>query len=247
MMTFLIIIAAVIVTALLAFAIVKLIPQKLHWIIMVLLVVAAGYLVYKINFEITKPIAFNKEKKVRYAKVIDKMRIIRDAEVAHKKVTGKYTANGDELIKFIETAKFPITQTRNVPKKIHVGGGIYKEIEEKVVDTVGYEEVIKSFKGRDYKNMLSIPGTDKKFKIEVGVIKKMADVTAPVFQVQVDKAEILKGMDYNLIKQEKEAIGGEEIKGAFLRVGSLSEVSEDGNWPPFYDKEYLNGKKENKE
>ncbi len=246
MVTILIIVAAFIVTALLAFAIVKLIPQKFHWIIMLLLVVVAGYLVYKINYEISKPIAFKKEKIVRYAKVIDNMRIIRDAEVAHKKVTGKYTNNGEELIKFIETGKFPITQTRNVPKRVHVGGGIYKEIEEKVVDTVGYEDVIKSFEGRDYKNMLSIPGTDKKFKIEVGTIKKMADVTAPVFQVQVDKAEILKGLDYNLIKQEKEAIGGDEIKGAYVRVGSLTEVSEDGNWPPFYDKQYLNAKKKEK-
>lgn len=92
--------------------------------------------------------------------------------------------------------------------------------------------------------MLSIPGTDKKFKIEVGRIEKMAGVTAPVFQVQVDKADILKGMDYNLVKQEKEAIGGEEIKGEYVRVGSLTEVSEDGNWPPFYDKQYLNDKKE---
>ncbi len=246
MMTFLIIIAAVIVTALLAFAIVKLIPQKFHWIIMLLLVAAAGYLVYKINFEITKPIAFKKEKIKRYAKVIDKMRIIRDAEVAHKKVMGNYTANGEGLIKFIDTAKFAITQTRNVPKKIHVGGGIMKDIEEKVVDTVGYEDVVKSFEGRDYKDMLSIPGTNQKFKIEVGTIKKMAGVTAPVFQVEVDKALILKGMDYNLIKQEKEAIGGDEIKGSHLRVGSLSEVSEDGNWPPFYDKEYLNAKKDKK-
>lgn len=244
MTTTLIIIAAIIVTALLAYAIVKIIPRKLHWIISLLLIAIAGFLVYKINFEIMKPVAFNKEKKVRYAKVINNMRIIRDAEVAHKKVTGKYTADGEGLIKFIDTAKYAITQTRNVPKKIHVGGGIYKEIEEKVVDTVGYEDVINSFKGKNYKSMLSIPGTDKKFKIEVGRIEKMAGVTAPVFQVQVDKADILKGMDYNLIKQEKEAIGGEEIKGEYVRVGSLTEVSEDGNWPPFYDKQYLNDKKE---
>lgn len=244
MTTTLIILAAIAITALLAYAIVKLIPRKLHWIITVLLLAVALFLVYKINFEIMKPVAFNKEKKVRYAKVIKNMRIIRDAEVAHKRVTGKYTANGEALIQFIDTAKFAITQTRNVPKKVHVGGGIYKEIEERVVDTVGYEKVIKSFEGRDYKNMLSIPDTNEKFKIEIGEIEKMAGVKAPVFQVEVDKALILKGMDYNLINQEKEAIGGEEIKGSHLRVGSLSEVSEDGNWPPFYDKQYLNDRKQ---
>lgn len=238
MNTILIIVAAIVVTGLLAYAIVNLIPRKLHWLVSIVLIGLAGLLVYKINFEIQKPRAFNKEKKVRYAKVIEKLKIIRDAEVAHKKVTGSYISNGDSLIAFLDTAKFAITQTRNVPKTIQLGGGITKEIEERVVDTIGYEDVKNSFVGRDYKNMLLIPGTDpqQSFVIEVGEIQKFTDVIAPVFEVKVDKALILKGMDYNLIKQEKEAIGGEEIRGEFVSVGSLVEVSEDGNWPPFYDK-----------
>ena len=84
--------------------------------------------------------------------------------------------------------------------------------------------------------MMKIPGTDQNFKIEIGFVEKIAGLKAPVFEVKVDKALILKGMDINLVKQEKEAIGGEEIRGEFVRVGSLGEVSEDGNWPPFYDK-----------
>ncbi|WP_298366487.1 hypothetical protein [uncultured Lutibacter sp.] len=236
MTTILIILAGILVTGLLAFAIVNYIPRKLHWIVSIILIGLAALLVYKINFEIRKPIKFNKEKKVRYAKVIENLKIIRDAEVAHKKVTGKYTDNGENLIKFIDTAKFALTQTRNVPKTINVGGGITKEIEERVVDTIGYEDVKTSFAGRNYKNMMQIPGTDQKFKIEVGFVEKIQGLKAPVFQVEVDKALILKGMDYNLIKQEKEAIGGEEVRGEAIRIGSLGEVSEDGNWPPFYDK-----------
>lgn len=236
MITILIIIAGILATAFLAYAIVNYIPRKFHWIISILLVALAVLLVYKINFEIRKPIKFNKEKKIRYAKVINNMKIIRDAEVAHKKVTGNYTANGENLIKFIDTAQFALTQIRNVPKTINLGGGITKEIEERVVDTIGYEDVRASFVGRDYKNMLSIPGTNEKFKIEVGVVEKIIGLTAPVFEIKVDKALILKGMDINLVKQEKEAIGGEEVRGEFIRVGSLAEVSEDGNWPPFYDK-----------
>jgi hypothetical protein len=236
MTTILIILAGILVTGLLAYAIVNYIPRKLHWIVSLVLIGLAVLLVYKINFEIRKPIKFNKEKKERYVKVISNLKIIRDAEVAHKKVTGTYTANGENLIKFIDTAKFALTQIRNVPKTIDVGGGITKEIEERVVDTIGYEDVRNQFTGTDYKNMLQIPGTDQKFKIEVGFIEKIAGLKAPVFEVKVDKALILKGMDLNLVKQEKEAIGGEEIRGEYVRVGSLGEVSEDGNWPPFYDK-----------
>ncbi|SFS31031.1 hypothetical protein [Lutibacter maritimus] len=236
MTTILIIIAAIVVTAFLAYAIVNFIPKKLHWVLSVLLIAIAAFLVYKINFEIQKPMQFNKEKKVKYARVIESMKIIRDAEVAFKKVKGRYTDNGQELIDFIDNGKFALTQTRNVVKTVNVGGGITKEIEERVVDTIGYEDVRAKFAGKDYKNMLKIPGTDQNFKIEIGFVEKIAGLKAPVFEVKVDKALILDGMDMNLIKQEKEAIGGEEIKGEYIRVGSLGEVSEDGNWPPFYDK-----------
>ncbi len=236
MITVLIIVIGIVVTAFLAYAIVNYVPRKLHWIISVLLIAIAIFLVYKINFEITKPIKFNKEKKERYAKVINHLKIIRDAEVAYKKVNGNYTTDGNALIEFIESAKFALTQTRYVPKTIAIGGGITKTIEERVIDTIGYEEVKNAFIGKDYKNMMKIPDTDQTFKIEIGEIEKIAGLKAPVFEVKVDKALILADMDENLVKQEKEAIGGEEIRGESIRVGSLTDVSEDGNWPPFYDK-----------
>jgi hypothetical protein len=236
MITFFLILAAVVVTGFLAYAIVNYIPKKFHWIFSVVFISLAIFIGYKINFEIQKPIAFNKEKKIRYAKVIKALKVLRDAEVAYKKVTGYYTSNGNSLISFIDTAQFALTQTRNVPKTITVRGGLTKEIEERVVDTVGYEPVKASFAGSDYKNMLNIPGTDEKFKIELGEIEKIQGVVASVFEIKVDKGLILEGLDYNLVNQEKEAIGGEEVRGEFLRVGSLNEVSEDGNWPPFYDK-----------
>ncbi|NOR28977.1 MAG: hypothetical protein GQ540_10675, partial [Lutibacter sp.] len=123
MITFLIIIASIAVTGFLAYAIVNFIPRKFHWIISIILIALAALLVYKINFEIQKPVQFNKEKKIKYAKVIENLKLLRDAEVAHKKVTGKYTADGEALIQFIDTAQFALTQVKNVPKTIDVGGG----------------------------------------------------------------------------------------------------------------------------
>jgi len=242
MITVLIIVAGIIVTGFLAYGVVNYIPRKFHWVVSIVLIALAVLLVYNINFEIRKPIKFNKEKVAKYSKVISQLKMIRDAEVAHRRVTGKYTDNGEALVKFIDTGKFALTQTRNVPQTIKLSGGITKEIEVRVVDTIGYEDVKAKFAGLDYKNMMHIPGTDEQFKIELGEIEKIAGLKAPVFEVKVDKALVLKGMDMNLVKQEKEAIGGEEIRGEYIRIGSLGEVSEDGNWPPSYDK---GDKKEN--
>jgi hypothetical protein len=43
-----------------------------------------------------------------------------------------------------------------------------------------------------------------------------------------------------MIRQEKEQLGGINVPGEFISVGSLTEVNPNGNWPPLYD-----GKEEN--
>ena len=119
------------------------------------------FLVFLIYDGIMGPIRFNEEKKVRYAKVIDHLRMIRDAQEAHKTITGNYERNGDRLIKFIDTAHFAITNTRNVVKQVNKGTKwqpIMVEIEERVTDTTGYESVKeKLFLNRNYQNMLAVP------------------------------------------------------------------------------------------
>jgi len=230
------ILVAVIVTVLLAIFIVKFVPLKFRWVISIILLAASAFLAYKIYYGIMAPIKFNKEKQKRYAKVIKNLKIIRDAEIAYKQVTGNYTADKQGLVKFIDTAKFALTETKNIVETVHTGGGITKEVEKKVIDTIGYEPVLKKFKNKDYKNMFKVPGTDKEFELAVGKVEKVPGLVVPVFEAKIDKESILKGMDKHLIKQELEAIETDQIKGAYVSIGSLEDVTTGGNWPPFYDK-----------
>ncbi len=233
------IILGVVVTVLLAVLIVKFLPYKLTPIISVLLLGAAGYLSYLIYNGIMEPIKFHQEKKVRYTEVIKQLKLIADAQDAHNTILGKFTSNGESLIKFIDTAAFPITDTRTEIVKENRGttwSPLYVEVEKKITDTIGYAPVRdKIFKGRDYKNMLTIPGTNEEFKIETSAVLRANKILASVFEVKIDKAAILKGMSTSLIKQEKEALGGDDIPGGFISIGSLNEVSVSGNWPPLYD------------
>jgi len=233
-------IAGIAVAVLLAILIMKFIPLKLQWLVSIVLLGLAGYLGYSIYDSIMGPIRFNVEKKVRYAKVIENLRMIRDAQDAHKTITGKFERNGEKLIKFLDSAEFAITNTHNEIKQVNKGTKwqpIMVEVEEKVTDTTGYESVKETvFKGRDYTQMLEVPDTNEEFTITVGYITKVAGLEVPVFIAKVDKAVILEGLDPHLVRQEKEAIGGDEVKGPFLSVGSLEEVNSNGNWPPFYDK-----------
>jgi len=84
MITILIIIAAILGVWLLSYLIVNKVPKKIRPVISIILWVFIIFLGYKIYQSIMGPIEFNKEKKVRFAKVIDNLKIIRDAEIAHK-------------------------------------------------------------------------------------------------------------------------------------------------------------------
>jgi len=232
-------IAGIAVAILLAILIMKFVPLNRQWLVSIVLIAAAGYLGFSIYESIMAPIRFNLEKKLRYAKVIHNLRMIRDAQDAHKTITGAYERNGEKLIKFLDTAEFAITNTHNEIKQVNKGSKwqpIMVEVEEKVTDTTGYESVKATvFNNRDYSKMLQVPGTDEKFKITVGYIQKVAGLEVPVYIAKIDKAVVLEGLDPHLIDEEREAIGGDEVKGAFLSVGSLEEVNSNGNWPPFYD------------
>jgi hypothetical protein len=234
------IIAAILVAVGLAIVIVKYLPLKLRSVVSIVLLLATIFLGYKIYDGIMKPINFNINKKVKYAKVIAQLKIIRDAQVAHYDVTSNYTANKTGLIQFIDTAKFAITETKTIVETVNKGtkwNPINVEVEKKVIDTIGYEPVLKSFAGKDYINMFKVPGGDgKEFDLEIGKVEKVQGLFVPTFQAKTDKASILKGMDISLVKREMEAVESVEIKGADVSVGSLEEVSTGGNWPPFYDK-----------
>lgn len=216
-------------------------PSK-KWILTILfwlVAVCLGYLTYE---SIMQPIKFKKEKEIRYAKVIAKLKDIREAQVAHKVVTGTYSDNWDNLVKFIDTASFTLTQRKDssildVEMTQRFGGvEMYKDIV--VIDTIGTSSVKDSiFKGSDrYKTMMEVPGTDTKFELKTGFLEK-GKAKLPVFEAKVAKDKILDDQPEELVAIEKETQAVDGVNGPEISVGSLEEVSTNGNWPRKYDEE----------
>lgn len=234
------IIGAIIIAVVLAYVVVKFLPLKMRPVASIILLALAGFLVYKIYGGVMGPINFDKAKVRKYAEVIEKLKIIRDAQVAYKQVNGNYIASESALIQFIDSAEFAITESRDTVVRENQGTRwqpLYVDVEKRILDTIGYEPVLKSFEGKDYKNMFNVPGIEgKKFEIQVGTLEKVPGLEVPVFEARVDKESVLKGMDISLVKQEKEAIAADQVKGEYISVGSLTEVTTGGNWPPSYDK-----------
>jgi hypothetical protein len=234
MISILIIIVSILAVGGLAYLIVNKLPAKFKPVLSLVLWVVIVFFGYKIYTSIMQPIQFNKIKKQRYALVIENLKTIRDAEIAYAEVNRRFTDNFGTLISFIDTAQFAITEVKNIVVT-EQRGRITIDVEKRVVDTVGFEPVINSFEGRDYKNMMNVPGTDAKFDLKVGSVEKVQGVKASVFRAKIDKAIILEGLNKDLIRQEKEALGGINVPGESIVVGSLEDVNSNGNWPPFYD------------
>ena len=237
MLTILIIIVAIAITGALAYLITNKVPQKMRPIISIVLLLLAVFFVYKIYQGIMGPIKFNKEKVARYSPVISNLKTIRDAQLAHKEVTGNFSNNSASLIKFIDTAKFAVTKIENIVVEVNKGTAlqpIMVEEEKRVTDTIGYKDVKADFAGRDYSKMFIVPGTDAQFELKTGFVEKVQGVKSPVFLVQIAKEKVLEGLPRHLIKQEIEALAP-EVTGEFISVGSLDDVKTNGNWPQLYD------------
>ena len=199
----------------------------------------SAVLVFAIYNSINAPIEFNKVKNERYLKVIDRLKDIRNAQVAFKSVNGIYSNDFEELVKFVDSAQFTIVQKRDSSYMQY--DRVYRIDmlrEVIVVDTLGYVSVKDSlFSNTDsYKYMASIPidGIDEKFKLKADIIDKNG-YNVPVFEVRVSKDLILFDQNKDLITQEKQTVSVDGVNGPDIVLGSLSDVSTNGNWPTTFD------------
>jgi len=196
-------------------------------------------LVFQIYNSIDAPIEFNKVKNERYQKVIERLKDIRNAQVAFKSVNGIYSDNFDSLVNFIETGQFTIIEKRDSSYMQY--DRVYRIDmlrEVVVVDTLGFVSVKDSLFKNDnrYKYLALVPidGIDEKFSIKADIIDKNG-YNVPVFEVKVSKDVILFDQNKDLLIQEKETVSVDGVNGPSLVLGSLEDVSTNGNWPTTFD------------
>ncbi len=193
----------------------------------------------QIYSSINGPIKFNQVKNDRYTKVIDRLKDIRTAQIAHKDVNGFYANNFDSLVSFIDNGIFTLVEKRdssyleyNRTYRIDM----LKEVE--IVDTLGFVSVKDSLFGKNesYKMMAKVPidGTDSKFSIKADIIDKNG-YQVPVFEVKVKKDIVLFDQNKDLLDQENKVISVDGVNGPEIILGSMTDVSTSGNWPTIFD------------
>jgi type II secretory pathway pseudopilin PulG len=211
----------------------KTIIQIVLWI----LCIVFGYLIYR---SVTGPIEFKKVKQERFAKVVSNLKDIRNSQEAYKTVNKKYAKDFQTLVSFVDNGQYTITQQRDSSfMRYNKSFQIDMPVDTVIIDTLGLVSVKDSLFKTDnrYKTMMNVPGAQKgeKFEMKADIIDK-SGYRAPVFEAKVSKSVVLSDQPATLLARENAHISVEEINGSEIKVGSLTEVSTSGNWPPIYDK-----------
>ncbi len=182
------------------------------------LILAAGlafFLVSRIKYSIDEEARIN----VAENKVINKLKMIRDAQIAFQSVNGEYASEWDSLLNFIENGKIFLIQRREETVLLEYGA----EETTLYLDTLGSVTVIDSlfsmYPNFIASNLIYVPGyEDVKFEIWAGKIEKGG--------VQVDVVEVRNPKPFDPDRKES----NEANINKPLRFGSRTSITTAGNW-----------------
>lgn len=190
--------------------------QKGLFAIFIPAALATAYFSYR---SIQAPIEFNQLKKKRYDKVVEKLKMIRNWQLAHKSVYRGYAPSFDSLFTFIEKDSFPVVKALGfVPDTLTEQQAVDLGIVSRDTMLVSVRDSLFKMDG-DINSFRTIPfSKNQEFAMESGVIEK-GQVKVPVFEVFAQNAYIFDGIEPEYY-DPKEG----------LRVGSMTDPSTSGNW-----------------
>tara|TARA_B100000579_G_C22619939_1_gene751441 strand:+ start:21 stop:605 length:585 start_codon:yes stop_codon:yes gene_type:complete len=182
---------------------------------LLLAVLLAGYLINSIKTSI------DEEKRISTmeAKIIEKLKLIRNAQIAFESVKGQYTSDWDQLINFIDSGNIYLIQRREETILLEYGA----EETTLYLDTIGSISVIDSLFSNipnfSSKSLPAVPGIENAtFKMWSGKIEK-GGVLVNVVEVRNPKPVDLNRKESNEANIHKP-----------LRFGSRISITTAGNW-----------------
>ena len=182
------------------------------------LLLAAGlafYLVNSIKFSIDEEARINEAE----AKVIEKLKMIRSAQIAFQSVNGQFASEWDTLLNFIDSGNIFLIQRREETVLLDYGA----EETTLYLDTLGSVTVIdslfSSIPNFVASNLINVPGYENvQFEIWASKIEKGG--------VQVDVVEVRNPKPFDPNRKES----NEANINKPLRFGSRTSITTAGNW-----------------
>ena len=208
-------------------------------------------LTYALVSSIMEPVNFEKHREYRKDIAVQRLKDIRELQVAYKNVNGKYTADIDSLIMFYNNGKMKVVmQIGSQDDSVAVANTKALKARKPKIKP---EEMLKLYnegKSLVFKIENEIPVKDTLFShrehfvvdslafipfsgdsiIMASTVKRVSGVNVPLFEAQMPWKSLLKGLNNQLrINLDSQCEDQGKYKG--LQVGSIESPNNNaGNW-----------------
>lgn len=185
-------------------------------------VIAAG-LAYYLFDSINSKIEETKRIARMEARIIEQLKMIREAELAYVAVNGSYTSDWDKLISFIDTGRFYITERTETVITLSYG----KDSTHVEIDTLGTRSVKDSLFTKEkwprfnLSTLPYVPGVEPPTKFDI-----FADKLIKTGGIEVNVIEVKNPKPIDPSRSED----SEYITRKPLRFGSRESAITSGNW-----------------
>ena len=196
-------------------------------LILIPLNIILAYFVYN---SINSEVEFQQVAKVRIAENVQKLKDLRQVQIAYKKVNNTYSNNFESLIDFLENDSMAIVKaigetpdTLTDAQALELGiisrDTAYVLAKETVFDDAYLTSRNENFP-LDLSALTTVPHSDKNYSVDAGMVEK-GKVVVQVFEISTTYGAVFTGLDAENKSFEL---------GNLLKVGSMDEASLNGNW-----------------
>ena len=196
-------------------------------LILIPLNIILAYFVYN---SINSEVEFQQVAKVRVAENVQKLKDLRQVQIAYKKVNNNYSNNFESLINFLENDSMAIVKAiGETPDSLTdvqaLELGIISRDTAYVLakETVFDEAYLSSRNDKfplDLSSLTTVPHSDQNYSVDAGMVEK-GKVVVQVFEISTTYGAVFTGLDAENKSFEL---------GNLLKVGSMDEASLNGNW-----------------
>ena len=196
-------------------------------LILIPLNIILAYFVYN---SIDSEIEFQEVAKVRISENVQKLKDLRQVQIAYKKANNSFSNNFQSLIDFLENDSIAIvkaigerpdslTDAQALELGIISRDTAYVLAKETVFDKTYLDSRNKQFP-LDITALTSVPHSNENYSLDAGMIEK-GKVVVQVFEISTTYGAIFTGLD-----AENKSFELDDL----LKVGSMDEASLNGNW-----------------
>ena len=195
--------------------------------ILILLNIILAYFVYN---SINSELEFQQVAKVRVAENVQKLKDLRQVQIAYKKVNNTYSNNFESLIDFLENDSIAIVKAiGETPDSLTDAqalelGIISRDTAYVLAKETVFDEAYLSSRNEkfplDLSALTNVPHSDQNYSVDAGMVEK-GKVVVQVFEISTTYGAVFTGLDAENKSFEL---------GNLLKVGSMDEASLNGNW-----------------